>query len=506
LEQLSGLDALFVHAEMHGLPMHLSSFSVYDPSTCSGGAVDFRQIVDLFERRIQTRVPVLRSRLVQVPFNMDQPYWEEDPNFDMVYHVRHIALPKPGDWHKLCSMLANLHAQPLNRKRPLWEAYVIDGLETVDGFPKGAFGIMLKVHHSIMDGRTGMAIFNNLHSAVASVEEKDDDFDIFTEQPIMELNKSRSAMRLIGHSYLNNLKKTFNLSKLIGKGVSTYTEVKLALKTQDVRSHHKPKTRFNGSISPRRIIDRVILPIDQIKVIKGLFPGQTLNDVALTVIGGALREYLEQKHELPEPSLVAGVPIDVRKEGDRDIKGNLINVTNVALRTDIEDPIKRLEAVHIEARSGKNFAHLMGDHSIHDLFENLYPGLVSWGIRAAVESGVLEKFPPANNTIVTNVPGTKEPVYMAGAKLVESFGLGPLIPNTGLFHTVSTTYSHLTIAFTACRHMMDDPDFYVRCLTKSFNELFEAANEKLLARADYPEMPGAIKQKKGAESHEPKPH
>ncbi len=478
MEQLSGLDAMFIHAEQHGLPMHISTLSVYDPSTAPNGEVDFRDILGIFENRIQNRVPILRSRLHQVPFNIDQPYWEEDPNFDMVYHVRHIALPKPGNWHKLCSMVANLHAQPLNRRRPLWEAYVIDGLESIEGMPNGAFAIMMKVHHSVMDGRTGMAIFGNLHTLEPD-SGKESHESLFGEYPTLELSRNVSTPKLLRKAYVNNLRKTSRLLKLALKGIGTYADVKLALRNKEVKSLHKPKTRFNGRISPRRIIDRTIFPIDGIKTIKSVFRNETVNDVALTIIGGALREYLTAKDELPEDSLVAGVPIDVRKEEDRDVMGNMINIMNVALRTDIADPLERLKILHEEAHSGKVFAHLLGDHSIHDLLDSLYAGLISWGIRTAVDSGVMDKFPPANNTIVTNVPGTNQPVYMAGAKMVESFGMGPLIPNTGLFHTVSTTYDHMAISFTACRHMMDDPDFYVSCLRKSYEELLEAAIARL---------------------------
>jgi diacylglycerol O-acyltransferase len=183
------------------------------------------------------------------------------------------------------------------------------------------------------------------------------------------------------------------------------------------------------------------------------------------------------KEELPESSLVAGVPIDVRREEDKDVKGNLINVMNIALRTDVANPIERLQLLHNESKSGKTFAHLLGDHSIHQLLDCLYAGLISWGIRSAVDAGLMEKFPPANNTIVSSAPGTRVPVYLAGARLLESFGMGPLIPNTGLYHTISTTYDHMTISFTACRHMMDDPDFYVSCLKDSYEELLLAASD-----------------------------
>jgi diacylglycerol O-acyltransferase len=468
---------------MHGLPMHVSMFSVYDPASAPGGQVDFRDILRLFETRIKSRVPILRSRLVPVPLNLDHPYWEEDPNFDMVYHVRHIALPKPGNWHKLCSLLANLHAQPLNRKRPLWEAYVIDGLESVSGFPADSFGIMLKVHHSVMDGRTGQAIFNSLHSTEPDPEDPVD-VAIFEEYPAMKLNHDLSTHQLLLRAYSNNLRRSVNLAKLAVKSATTYAEVKLAFRNREVKSLHKSKTRFNGAISPRRIVDRVNFPMEDIRAIKSLYKGETLNDVALAIIGGALRRYLISKEELPEVTLVAGVPIDVRGEDDSDVKGNLINVMNVALRTDIADPLERLKVLHEESRSGKNFAHLLGNHSIRDLFDNLYGGMTSWLIHSVVDSGIMSKFPPANNTIVASIPGARQPMYLAGAALVESFGMGPLVPNTGLFHTVASSYKYLTISFTACRHMMDDPDFYVSCIKQSYDELLTAVYGRLAIQAN----------------------
>ena len=483
MEQLSGLDALFIHAEMHGLPMHISTFSVYDPATAPGGQVDFKDILQLFESRIKSRVPILRSRLVSVPLNLDHPYWEEDPNFDMVYHVRHIALPKPGNWHKLCSLLANLHAQPLNRKRPLWEAYVIDGLESVKGYPPGSFGILLKVHHSIMDGRTSHAIFSSLHSADSDPRDQVE-VAVYEEYPAMKLSHDLATHQLLWRAYSNNLKRSANLARLLVKSVATYADMKLAFRNREVKSLHKVRTRFNGAISPRRIIDRVNLPIEEIKVIKSLYKGETLNEVVLCILGGALRRYLQSKEELPAKSLVAGLPIDVRSEDDRGINGNLINVMNVALRSDVEDPLERLALLHQESRSGKTFAHLLGDHSIHDLFENLYGGLTSWVIRSSVESGLMSRFPPANNTIVATTTGPSHPVYMTGARLLETFALGPLVPNTGLFHSVVQSYDHITISFTACRHMMDDPDFYVSCIKASYEELLAAAYGKLAVESN----------------------
>jgi WS/DGAT/MGAT family acyltransferase len=489
MEQLSGLDAMFIHAEMHGLPMHISSLSIYDPSTAEK-PLEFRQIVELFEQKVQRNVPALRNKLVEVPFNLDQPYWVEDPNFDLVYHVRHIALPKPGNWQKLCALAANLHAQPLNRDRPLWEAYIIDGLDNVEDIPPGSFAVFLKVHHSIMDGRTGMAIYKNLHTLSPEPYcELESDHPAFEQGQAIahepDMTMTGVLTRAAGHS----VGKATGIVKFLGKSIRLYGQLTLAYRNKELKQLHKPKTRFNGVISPRRVVDRIRLPMVDIKTIKKLFANETVNDVALTIISGAMRRYLIAKDEFPEDSLVAAMPIDVRDVGDDHITGNRISITNISLRTDIADPKMRLQAIHEEAVSAKAYADILGKNTVSDVLDNIYPALVAWGVKTAVDSGLLDKFPPANNTVVTNVQGSSVPLYLCGAKMIDSFGMGPLIPNTGLFHTISSTYDFLTIAFTADRMKMADPDFYVQCLEESFVEILDAVKTEQDARIAMANLP-----------------
>ncbi|TNF33686.1 MAG: wax ester/triacylglycerol synthase family O-acyltransferase [Gammaproteobacteria bacterium] len=476
MEQLSGLDAMFIHAELHGLPMHISSFSIYDPSTAPDGKVDFKQVLEIFEKKIQHQVPILRNRLVEVPMNLDQPYWAEDPRFDMVYHVRHIALPKPADWNKLFTLVANLHAQPLNRARPLWEAYVIDGLDKLDGIPKGCFGLFLKVHHAIMDGRTGLALYSNLHTITPDLPVFEQKANLPAKTTAVE--ESTGLSSLMFKAAAHNTRKTMNLGKTLLGVAKTFGKLQLGMRSGELHSLEKPKCRFNGPISPGRVVDRQRLPIQDVKLIRSVSEGATVNDVALTIIGGAMRRYLAEKDELPEQSLVSGVPIDVRTQDDADKPGNRVSFMNVPLCSNIEDPLERLRVLHKEALASKQFASTLGRTFVNDVLDDVYAGLASWGIRSVVESGALSYFAPVHNTIITNVPGAPMPIYLAGAKLIDSFGLGPLMPNTGLFHTVTSTYECLSISFTACRDMMPDPEFYSQCLADSFEELLDAALEQ----------------------------
>ena len=135
---------------------------IYDQSSAPGGKVTFKGILDHVGSRLHVS-RTFRQRLVEVPLGLDHPYWIEDPDFDLEYHVRHIALPRPGDWRQFCIQVARLHSRPLDRSRPLWEMYVIEGLDDVDGLPAGSFAIMTKIHHAAIDGVTLLEITSALH-------------------------------------------------------------------------------------------------------------------------------------------------------------------------------------------------------------------------------------------------------------------------------------------------------------------------------------------------------
>ena len=162
MHQLSGLDAPFINVETKSAPTHISSLSIYDQSTAPGGLVTFKGILSNIESRLHL-ADCFRRRLVEVPLGVDHPYWIEDPDFDPEFHVRHIALPKPGDWRQLCIQVARLHARPLDRGKPLWEMYVIEGLDGVEGMPPGSFALFTKVHHAAIDGVSGVEITAALH-------------------------------------------------------------------------------------------------------------------------------------------------------------------------------------------------------------------------------------------------------------------------------------------------------------------------------------------------------
>ena len=172
MQQLSGLDSTFLYLETGNTPMHIGSMAIYDQSTAPKGHVAFKDILEFFEKRLH-KARSFRQRLAKVPLALDRPYWIEDPDFDLEFHVRHIALPKPGDWRQLCIQAARLHARPLDLTKPLWEAYVIEGLDNVEGVPKGSFALVMKIHHAAIDGVSGAEMAAAIHDLSPDAEIED---------------------------------------------------------------------------------------------------------------------------------------------------------------------------------------------------------------------------------------------------------------------------------------------------------------------------------------------
>ncbi len=471
MEQLSGQDAMFLHTEMDGLPQHIGGVSIYDQSTAKGGKVRFKQILAMLESRVHLS-PIFRRKLQTVPMGLDRPYWIDDPNFDLEYHVRHIALPKPGDWRQLCILVSRLHSQPLPRDKPMWEMYIIEGLNNVEGLPPNCFALLLKVHHAAMDGATGAQFMNVIH---------DLDLEGTEIPPKKEKWKGEkiSNRRLLGKAYINAWKKPGDVWRFAKSIRPAFRRIKEGQEQEDFASlEDKQTTRFQGKISRHRTVDARKFDFEVIREIKNSAPGTTINDVMLTIVSGGMRKYLDSKDELPEGPLVTGCPIDVRTEDERSAGGNMVGFMNVSLHSDLEDPLQRMAAIHESAIESKAYAQALGPKIMMDI-TNVVPGnVLSVALRASSATGMAEA-QVLNNTIITNVPGAPFQLYLCGATLIDSLSFGPLLPNVGLFHIVYSAVQNkkgtISLSFTACREMLPDPAFYAECLQESFDELQQAA-------------------------------
>ncbi len=502
MKQLSGQDAMFLHAEMDGLPQHIGGVSIYDQSTAEGGIVRFKEILAHLKSRIHLS-PIFTRKLMTVPMGLDTPYWVEDPNFDIEFHVRHIALPKPGNWRQLCILVSRLHSRPLSRDKPLWEMYVIEGLDNVEGLPKNCFALLLKVHHAAMDGPGGVEFMSAIHDLTPEPTDRG-------AAPPREIYEPNNLV-LLGNAYVNTLRKPKQFYNIVKEAVPAYMRVRKGKKKQEFQSlDDKQKTRFQGKISPHRVVDACKFDFEEVREIKNSFPGATINDAMLTIIAGGLRKYLESKGELPDKTLVTGCPIDVRAESEKSSGGNMVGLMNVALRTDIEDPYERLKAVHKGAVAAKAYAEALGPKIVMDITDMVPSGVLSVAMKTAAVTGLSESS-VIHNTIVTNVPGAPMQLYFAGAQLVDSLSFGPLLPNVGLFHIVLSMVINkkgtLTVSFTACREMLPDPAFYTECLQDSFKDLKKACDKavKDAKKAEKAEKPAPKRKTAAAVATKPKP-
>ena len=470
MKQLTGLDASFLYLETANAPMHISGLGIYDPSTAPGGKVRFKDIIRNTNKRA-LGLPVMTQTLMTVPLGMDHPYWVTDGTYDPEFHIRHIALPEPGDWRQLCIQIARLHARPLDRSRPLWEMYVIEGLDNVKGIPRGSFAIFTKTHHAAIDGTSGMEM-------TATTHDLSPDWQHWKSDAVLNVDpKHPSSLELVLRSQLNNIKTPFHFLSVARNTVPGLAKAFAGLSRGKLkRITDIPRTRFNGSVSPHRVFDAITVPLDDVKKIKNAVPGATVNDAAIAIVGGALRKYLAAHNELPDESLAAMAPINVRTEKDK-TGGNIVATMTVAVRSDIEDPMARLQAVHEGSRSAKELTNAVGAKAMTDYTQFIPSMLTAQGARLASRWGLANRISPVFNCVITNVPGPPIPLYNTGAKLVGNYGTGPVQDGVGLFHVISSYCGDFVVSATSCRQMMPDPEFYRQCLQDSFDEMLTGANK-----------------------------
>jgi WS/DGAT/MGAT family acyltransferase len=468
MQQLSGLDASFLYMETPNAPMHIGGFSIYDPST-SPKPVTFKSILETIQSRIHL-ARAFRQKLVRVPMDLDHPYWINDPDFDLEFHVRHIALPKPGDWRQLNIQAARLHARELDLTRPLWEMYVIEGLDNVEDVPKGSFALLSKTHHAAIDGVSGMEMTTAIHDLQPEPGEVPPPGEWITERP-------PDPGQLLLRATLNNARRPAHMARVIGRTIPALgrTQRRVQRKELTAPPTGAPKTRFNGSVTAHRVTDHVKFPLETMRAMKRAVPGATINDAVLATVGGALRIYLTSKNELPTTSMIAMAPISVRTESEKGTAGNQVSAMFVRLGTDIGDAGERLAAVRESTHGQKEYMSALGARSLSEMSQFLPGALVGLAARTSARLGLVNRGNTAVvNTLVTNVPGPQQPLYFAGAELVAMYGLGPVSDGMGLIHAIPSYRGEVVISVTACREMLPDPAFYADCLRESFDQLVTA--------------------------------
>ena len=477
MEQLSWTDDMMLRAERPETPMQIQMLLIYDQSTAPNGKVTFKRILEEIDARLHL-APTFRRRLTELPGGLHMPYWVDDPNFDLEYHVRHIALPQPGDWRQLCIQIARIHGRQIDLRRPPWELTVIEGLNAVPGVPKGSFAVSLKLHHCVVDGMESVELMAAMHDLAADGPRPappDRSFEPGSLPSTTDLvtrtatNIALYPLRASRVVIPNAVKALRYLPALPGALVSGVTAT-LAPKKGSLFA---PPTRFNGAATPHRVFQARFHDLTDFKLIKDRVPGATINDVTLAYVGGTLRRYLISHDELPDEGLVAACPASIRSTGERGAGGNRLFGRLHPLGTSIADPLERLSAIVAETSVARENVDQAGSARLMDLVGVVPTTLLGLTVKAATVMPF--SAPTIATTTVSNVPGPAEPIYFAGARLRLVTGLGPLIGGMNLFHVVASYHGTISIGATADRSALPDPTHYADCMQAAFDEMLDAA-------------------------------
>ncbi|MGI9134645.1 MAG: wax ester/triacylglycerol synthase domain-containing protein, partial [Rhodoferax sp.] len=359
MRQLSEHDAAFIYSDGAHTNSNVTLVHNYEQTTAHGRVVRFKQILAQLESRLD-RLPSFREKILRVPMDLDYPYWVEDENFNLEYHVRHIALPKPGDWRQFCIQASRIHARPLDLQRPLWELYVIEGLDTFLDLPVGSFAVLLKVHHAAVDVENGNDITAMLHDLTPVATTPAPAAPWFPEAPA-------GQWTLLARAGFNLATFPLRMAQPLASGWTSLKSTAATFLGEFLgRPQPFPMTRFNSEVSPHRVFDTRRFALADFKSIRTLVEGASVNDVVLAVCAGGLRRYLDAQGELPERILVAAAPIAVHDALDSQQRSKFSWV-RLGLGTDEPDPVRRLTAIHQASSSSGVMAQALGARELTEL-------------------------------------------------------------------------------------------------------------------------------------------
>ncbi|MGK2909015.1 MAG: wax ester/triacylglycerol synthase family O-acyltransferase [Sphingobium sp.] len=486
MKRIQAADVIYLDAEGPQTPPLIGALIILDPATAPGSFVRHRDVLKYVEDRLHL-APNLRKRLIANPLKIDEPRMVDDVNFDLEFHVRHLGLPRPRDRRQLNILAARLMSRPMDMARPLWELYIIEGIEAVEEYPEDAFAVMIKLHHAAFDGAAAVAAIWAMLQSNPNVNLNAAEGEWKPENAPGALDWAVSTMREAVGQFASNIQVLPKLGANAIKG--TWESAK------DMGALTAPKTRFQGEITSHRVFEWVIFPQSDFRAIREALGKPKMNDVVLCVIAGAMRRYLSAKGELPKDSLLAVCPINVRGSGDAKDGGNHVSAMRVALGTDIADPVERTAFITACSEKGKKQAEKLGGTFFGDLMA-LYP----YPLRAAMIRGAQSIAGGGNspmqlaNLIVTNIPNPRGEYYFAGSKVLAYAGFGPVVAGYGLFHTVAGMEWEMSISVTSCREIMPDIAFYMQCLQESFEELKQLAppSKRPAQPVTMPSEPGSI--------------
>ena len=487
MQQLTSLDAQFLAIETPRTYGHVGGLAVYDPSTAPGGDVTHGDICRLVGERLHLLPPFTR-RLVQVPLGLDHPYWIEDPDFDIDFHIRDSAVPPPGDDRQLAHTIERIFARPLDRTRPLWELYLIHGLSG------GRVALLTKIHHAVVDGVSGAEILGTL------LDISPEGRDIPPPDGDRPVEREPSQLEMLGRGLIGLPRQPLrmvrsiptmvpNLTDLPGVGAipGAPTASRIASRAWgmlpgtrnpgvlEATTARPPRTPFNGPISPHRTFSFGSLPLDAVKQLKNEL-GITVNDVVVALCATAVRDWLLERDALPEQPLVAMVPVSVRTKEQMGTYGNRVSMMIVPIPTNVEDPRDRLLTAHRTLKSAKQRHRAVPANLMTDATAFIPPAVQARASRMTME--LTGRLAPPLNLVISNVPGPRDPLYLAGAQLQGHFPVSVVTDGVGLNMTVMSYRDHVDFGLVGDRNLLGDAWPLMEGLERSLDELCEVICKK----------------------------
>lgn len=460
MHRVSGIDAAFLYGETPAWHMHVSAVVLIDPSQAAE-PFTFERLKDHIAKRVHL-APQFRWRLVEVPLGLDRPMFVDDPDFDVEHHVHRVGVPAPGGPQQLGNLVGELVGIKLDRGRPLWEFWYLEGLAD------GRVALLAKVHHAIVDGVSG----SELATILMDLEPDPPDPE---PEPPRELEALPEQVELWARG-LGHLATTPWRIAQFG-----YQTARQAARFIPFRQREQPppipfqapRTSFNAELTPHRRFVYTSISLDQVKEVKRA-TGTKVNDVVLAVCAGALRRYLAGRQELPDSPLIAQVPVSLRVEGEATGVGTKVAAMFASLATDVDDPLERLEAIHASTQGAKEMQQALAADKIMGISETAPPAMINLAARTYTLAGLDRSIPPIMNLIISNVPGPPFPIYCAGAPITALYPMGPLLYGTGLNITVFSYQDSVDVGFMVCRDLVPEPWSLAEGVQASLAELVEA--------------------------------